>query len=32
MNKIPNMLFLKGKLYNEELNELKKIRKFEFKV
>ena len=30
--KIPNMLFLKGKLYNEELNELKKIRKFEFKV
>ena len=31
-NKIPNMLFLKGKLYNEELNELKKIRKFKFKV
>ena len=30
--KIPNMLFLKGKLYNEELNELKKIRNFEFKV
>ena len=30
--KIPNMLFLKGKLYNEELNELKKLRKFEFKV
>ena len=30
--KMPNMLFLKGKLYNEELNELKKIRKFEFKV
>ena len=28
----PNMLFLKGKLYNEELNELKKVRKFEFKV
>ena len=25
MNKIPNMLFLKGKLYNEELNELKKL-------
>ena len=31
-NKIPNMLFLKGKLYNDILNELKKIRKFEFKV
>ena len=30
--KIPNMLFLKGKLYNEELNELKKIRAFEFKT
>ena len=30
--KIPTMLFLKGKLYNEELNELKKIRKFEFKL
>ena len=30
--KMPNMLFLKGKLYNEELNELKKIRNFEFKV
>ena len=30
--KIPKMLFLKGKLYNEELRDLKKIRKFEFKV
>ena len=30
--KIPNMLFLKGKLYNDELNELQKIRTFEFKV
>jgi len=30
--KIPNMLFLKGKLYNEELIELKKVRDFEFKV
>ena len=30
--KIPNMLFLKGKLYNEELNELKKTRKIEFKI
>ena len=30
--KIPNMLFLKGKLYNEELDELKKARNFEFKV
>ena len=30
--KIPNMLFLKGKLYNDELNELKKTRTFEFKV
>ena len=29
---IPNLLFLKGKLYNDELNELKKVRKFEFKV
>ena len=28
----PNMLFLKGKLYNDELNELKKTRTFEFKV
>ena len=32
IKKIPNMLFLKGKLYNEELIELKKIRNFEFKV
>ena len=32
IKKIPNMLFLKGKLYNEELNELKKVRQFEFKV
>ena len=30
--KIPNMLFLKGKLYNDELNELKKVRNFDFKV
>ena len=30
--KMPNMLFLKGKLYNDELNELKKTRTFEFKV
>ena len=30
--KIPNMLFLKGKLYNEELIELKKTRNFECKV
>ena len=30
--KIPNMLFLKGKLYSDELNELKKVRKFDFKV
>ena len=30
--KIPNMLFLKGKLYRDELNELKKVRKFEFNL
>ena len=32
LKKVPNMLFLKGKLYNEELIELKKVRNFEFKV
>ena len=26
------MLFLKGKLYEEELHELKKVRNFEYKV
>ena len=30
--KIPNMLFLKGKLYKDELNQLKKTRTFEFKA
>ena len=30
--KIPNMLFLKGKLYNDELTELKKTSKIEFEV
>ena len=30
--KIPNMLFLKGKLYKEELSELKKTRNFEYEV
>ena len=30
--KIPNMLFLKGKLYNDELDELKKVRKFKYEV
>ena len=32
MKKIPSMLFLKGKLYKEELHELKKVRNFEYKV
>ena len=30
--KIPNMLFLKGRSYNDELNELRKTRKFKFEV
>ena len=30
--KIPNMLFLKGKNYKQELSELKKIRNFDVKI
>ena len=30
--KIPNMLFLKGRSYNDELNELRKTRKSKFEV
>ena len=29
---IPKMLFLKGKLYNDELNDLKNTRSVQFKV
>ena len=30
--KMPKMLFLKGKMYNEEINKLKETRKIEYKV